>query len=240
MRGYQFWLSVGLLLLISGCASTYVTPGGPAKLDQIDGADIATVAARQPAASFPAQLAVVRVQAADYRSESVQPDITGRYSVITTGELLTDTAQANMGSWPAVAGAAPVGRLLLPTQVNTLDDLRLAAARLQADVLLVYTIDTGFRIRDKSYASLAILSLGLVPDRDAHISSTASALFIDVRSGYVYGQAEGTARASGLTNIWHSSATVDRKRIEAERSAFVDMMASAKKTWTGIVAHYAH
>ncbi len=130
---------------------------------------------------------------------------------------------------------APINRLLLPQKVESLDDLRVAAAKLQADVLLLYTLDTSFRVQGRGYGPLAVISLGLIPDRDAYISSTASAIFADVRTGYVYGVAEATARTSGLTNAWGSSDLVDRKRIEAEAQAFNLLVAEAGKAWAAIV-----
>jgi len=66
------------------------------------------------------------------------------------------------------------------------------------------------------------------------VTATASALLTDVRTGYVHGVAEATATASGLTNFWSSSGTVDKKRLEAEREAFQLLVKEAGKTWAGI------
>lgn len=235
--------SVVLLALaaaLGGCAAKYVTPGGPARLDAIDRADIAEVAARQPAASFPARIAVVRVQAADYRSSTAAaPLATGRFSVVPTKELISDDELRTIGEWDDVAAVAPLGKLLLPAKLESIEDLRLAAAKLQADVLLVYTIDTTFRVQGRGYGPLAVLSLGLVPDRDAYVTSTASAIFVDVRTGFVYGVAEATEQESGLTNAWSSSDTVDAKRIAAERDACRTLLTEARQTWSGIVAEHA-
>lgn len=234
--------SIALLLLalaVAGCAASYVTPGGPARLDDIDRPDIAEIASRKPAASFPARIAVVRVQAPDYRSSTAEPLATGRFSVVPTKELITDDELRAVGEWDDVAAAAPLSKLLLPAKLDSLDDLRVAAAKLQADVLLVYTIDTTFRVQGRGYGPLAVLSLGLAPDRDAYVTSTASAIFVDVRTGFVYGVAEATEKDSGLTNAWSSSDTVDAKRIAAERAACRTLLTEARQTWNGIVAEHA-
>ncbi|WP_333609575.1 hypothetical protein [Arsukibacterium sp.] len=55
-------LMVSLMLIISGCAS-YTTPGGSVQLSQLADADINELMAKQPAATFPANLAVARIQA---------------------------------------------------------------------------------------------------------------------------------------------------------------------------------
>jgi hypothetical protein len=232
------YLLVAVWLVCAGCAS-YVTPGGPVRLEDISRADIAEVASRKPSPNFPARVAVVRVQAPGYRSYSSESLGTGRFSVLTTQELLTDEGFEAFGKWPAVAGVAPVSRLLLPTTLDSLDDLRLSAAKVQADVLLVYTLDTSFRVQGRAYGPLTAISLGLAPDRDAHVTSTASALFQDVRTGFVYGVAEATAQVSGLTNVWGASDTVDKKRLEAERQAFALLLPQVEKTWTGIARQYS-
>src|SRR3546814_15166274 len=54
--------------LCAGCAS-YMTPGGPAPLAELAGAN-ASDAAEQPSPQFPLNLVAVRLQAADYRSFS--------------------------------------------------------------------------------------------------------------------------------------------------------------------------
>ncbi|HET8761481.1 MAG TPA: hypothetical protein VFN94_10445 [Nitrospiria bacterium] len=230
-------LLVAFLILCSGCAS-YVTPGGPVRLADINRADILEVASRKPSPNFPARIAIARVQAPEYKSYSTEGFGTGRFSVLTTQELLTEEQLDSIGKWPSVAGVTTVNRLLLPSRLESLDDLRLAAAKVQADVLLVYTIDTTFRVQGRTYGPLSVISLGLAPDRDAYITSTASALFTDVRTGFVYGTAESTAKASDLTSFWGSKNTIDKKRLEAEQHAFNAFVPEAEKTWAGIAKQY--
>jgi hypothetical protein len=231
-------LLLALVIVCSGCAS-YVTPGGPVRLEDINRADIAEVVSRKPSPNFPARLAIARVQAAQYKSYSSQSYGAGRFSVVTTQELITEEHFEGFGKWPAVAGVAPINRLLLPPTLESLDDLRISAAKVQADVLLVYTLDTSFRVQGRAYGPLSVISLGLAPDRDAYITSTASALFTDVRTGFIYGVAEATAKATGLTNAWGSSDTVDKKRLEAEEQAFALLVPQLEKTWAGIAKQYA-
>lgn len=230
-------LLCGLVVLCSGCAS-YVTPGGAVNLADIKRVDIAEAASRKPSPNFPARIAIVRVQASQYKSHTSESYGYGRFSIVTTQELLTDEQMDGLLKWPSVTGVAPINRLLLPPTMDSLDDLRVSAARLQADVLLIYTIDTSFRVQGRVYAPLSILSLGAMPDRDAHITATASALFTDVRTGFVYGLSEATAKATGLTNVWGSSDTIDLKRIEVEQEAFKLLIPQLEKTWAGIAAQY--
>jgi hypothetical protein len=226
-----------LMLICAGCAS-YVTPGAAVRLQDIDRPEIAAAAARKASPNFPARLAIVRIQGPQYRSYSSESYGNGRFSVLTTQELLGENHMSAIQGWPALAGVVPINRLLLPPKLESFDDLRLAAAQIQTDVLLVYTVDTAFRVQGRGYGPLAAISLGMVPDRDAYITSTASALFIDVRTGFIYGVAEATAKASGLTNVWSSQSTIDKKRIEAEQQAFDGLMTQAATTWKGIATQY--
>ncbi len=231
-------LLCGLVIFSSGCAS-YVTPGGAVNLADINRKDIAEAASRKPSPSFPARIAMARVQAPQYKSYTSESYSYGRFSVVTTQELLTDEQVEGMSKWTSVAGVTPINRLLLPPNMDSIDDLRVSAAKVQADVLLIYTIDTSFRVQGRVHAPLSLLSLGMVPDRDAYITSTASALFTDVRTGFVYGLSEATAKSMGLTNAWGSSSTVDLKRIEAEQEAFKLLIPQLEKTWVGIAKQYA-
>lgn len=226
-----------IALLCAGCAS-YTMPGGPIRLEDINRADAAELASRQPSPHFPANVAVVRVQAPAYKSYSSASYGRGKFSVVTTPELFTEQQLQDLGQWPSVAGVATLNHFLLPNDLDSLDDLRLAAAKLQADILLVYTVGTAFRVQGQDYGPLAVISLGKAPDGDAYVASTASAVFTDVRTGYSYGTAEATAKASGLSDAWGSSDSVDKKRLEAEQQAFTQLLVEAQKTWAGITDRY--
>ena len=91
----RLWIAlVGMFLLLGGCqANKYVTPGGPADLnamgitqaqvDKMTDVEIAARMARRPAASFPAALAVLRVQGEGYRSYNSVGYGTGRCTIVT-------------------------------------------------------------------------------------------------------------------------------------------------------------
>src|SRR3546814_5131979 len=80
--------------LCAGCAS-YMTPGGPAPLAELAGAN-ASDAAEQPSPQFPLNLVAVRLQAADYRSLSTTGYGEGRFSVIARSEEHTSELQSLM------------------------------------------------------------------------------------------------------------------------------------------------
>ena len=227
-------LTAATALLCAGCAS-YRTPGGPVRLADIDGSDDAS---RLPSPHFPARVAVVRVQAPEYESFTSGSYGKGRYSVVTTPELMSDDALQAMAKWTAIEGITPLSPQLLPGKLDALDDLRLAAAKLQADIMLIYTVETAFQLQGRAVAPASSLSLGGKPDEDASVSSTASAVFTDVRTGFTYGRAEATAKTSDLGSAWGKASSVDQKRLETEQQAFKQLLAETEKTWDGIAKRY--
>lgn len=236
------------LLLIIGCVSgcaSYATPGHSADLqlfgaakDQLSDGAVVQVIDRKPLASLPASIAVVRVQAPGYTSETTQSWGRGAYSIVTDRDIeneekvLTDL-RAKMAK---VKGFAPISRLLLPEDLHSDLDLRQAAAALHADMVLIYTLDTSFRVQDVA-APLSVITLGLSPNQVAHVNCTASAVLLDTRNGYVYGIAEATDEQDQLASAWTSDAAVDQTRRRVEGKAFAKLATEFEQTWTGVVAN---
>src|SRR3954468_9377482 len=98
-RAPTFFVTSLVLVALTGggCAASYVTPGrgapmeafGVRKDDQTDGAVVQALGKR-PLASFPAGVAVARVQASGYRSETAESWGRGRYSIVTTRDVEGD------------------------------------------------------------------------------------------------------------------------------------------------------
>ena len=226
-----------ILLGISGCAS-YTTPGGPVDLADIQSADIKELMSREAAATFPASVAFVRVQSAGYQSQTAETYGAGRYVVLTNRELMSDARIEELSKWDAVRGVSPLSRLLIPSRLNSIDDLRTASASLKADVLIVFTLDTSFRVDGKSIGPLSVISLGLMRDRETVVNTTASAVVVDVRTGFVYGVAEATASEKQTTNAWDTTNAADQGRLNTEREAFDGLLRELARTWTSIVAEH--
>ena len=227
-----------MILALAGCAQ-YATPGRGVAPEKLADYSIEERFNREPAAKFPAHLAVVRVQDSGYSAYRAESYGKGRYSVLTTRIIETDDDLARIGRMPMVAGIAPLERLLLPEQLDSDKPLRLAAASLRADILLLYSIDTSFRIDGRLISPLSIISLGLLPDREAVVTATAAAALFDVRTGFVYGIAEGTAHETQIANTWSSSEVVEHARLKAETAAFKQMLGELEKTWKQVVERNA-
>ena len=237
--------SIGLM----GCAS-YTVPGRGANMDAALGgvsnrirqqqtdSQITEVLDRKPLAHFPTGVAIVRIQAPGYQSQTVQSVGNGAYSVVLTRDVETDDQFARLAKLPMVTGLAPINRLLLPTTLYDDKDLRTAAAELHADVLLIYTFDTNFYDEDMA-APLTVITLGVSPNKHIKVVTTASAVLMDTRNGYIYGISEATQQHQELANAWGDDAAVDRCRRDTEAAAFEKLVGEISKTWAGVVKQYA-
>jgi hypothetical protein len=219
---------------LAGCAR-YVTPGGAVSIPEMTAVDIGEALARQPAASFPAQLIVARVQAPGYSSYSNRGYGQGNYTVLTTRDIETDEDFRRISAMPGVASVGPLSRVLIPRELNTLHELRAAAAQLRGDVILLYTLDTSFRTDTVRIGPLQAVSLGFFPNQKPNVTATCAAAFVDVRTGYVYGVAEGSATEMQRSNYWNTESAIETARATAEREAFAAALAELEEVWGVIV-----
>jgi len=158
-------VAFGSIALFFGC-STYIPPSGRADLSTISSFTIRR-ASREACGCFPQVIAAVRVQAPNYRSYFTERKAEfmamGRYSVITVKEVEDESDLDRISKMPNVGGLVSISRLLLPQTLKSDRELREAAARLKADMLLLYTFDTSFHDNDESVA-LNVITLGLSPN----------------------------------------------------------------------------
>ncbi len=225
-----------IVLLCSGCA-TYVTPGGAAPLEQLNRVHLADGSPQQPAPQLPASFAVARLQASPYKSYSAEGFGSGRFSVIVAREAPTPEQLQLIAKWPAVDDAAVLNSAWLPGKFDSIDDLRGAAAKMQADVLLVYTVDTTFELHGQAVPPEGAIALGSKEAGPATVSAAASAAFVDVRTGYVYGRVEASASAD-VSELLKARDALDAKRIEVEHDALAQLMSRAGKAWADIAQQY--
>lgn len=247
LRALGIGAAVALAVMAGGCAS-YTTPGRRADLSSVGLTEqvrkglsdptIQQTLDRKPLPAFPTSIAIARLQAAGYHSCSASGWGEGRYSIVTSRDVEKDEQFARLAKLPKVQGIAPMNRLLLPQHLENDLPLRQAAAKLHADMLLIYSFDTTFY--DNQFAQpLNVITLGLSPTKTINVTTTASAILMDTRNGYLYGLAEGTASRNKLTNAWMSSDAMDDARQKNEQEAFEKLIVEFEKTWTGVVNQYA-
>jgi hypothetical protein len=189
----------------------------------------------EPAASFPARVAIVRIQATGYSSPTSACYGEGRYCAVTTRDTESDDSYDKLSKLPSMAGLAVMNRLVLPRRLTSARDLRQVAAVLRADMLLVYTLDTGFKVENKAIGPLTVISLGVLPTKKAHVTTTASAALLDVRTGFIYGLAEATAIEEQRASVWSTSDAIDSARKQAEAAAFAKLVGEIARFWDDVV-----
>ena len=237
-KSHTLLLLPAMLLLLGGCA-VYTTPGEPANLTAITDQGIWERFEPKPAATFPARIATVRLQSADYRAWKTTTYGKGRFSVVPVHQVETEEAFNRIAQLPNIAGLASLNRLVLPASIESIRDLRLSAAQLQADFLLVYTFDTDFQIETKPLGALATITLGMLRNREVTIVTTGSAALWDVRTGFLYGLAEATASESHKASLWTKGDVIDNARISLEREAFNKLVTEFTRLWPQVLATHA-
>lgn len=223
------------VVFVAGCA-TYRTPGTGVSIPQLTTPSVAEALARKPAATFPARIAVARVQGSGYRSYTSHGYGQGNYSVVTTRDIETEADFARLAAMPEVSAVGTLNRILLPNVLKSGDDLRVAAAQLQADIVMLYTIDTAFRTDTQQIGPLQLVSLGFFPNKKAKVTSTCAVALVDTRTGYVYGVAESTANEDQRSDVWNKEEAIEKARVRAERAALTQVLGDVEKLWGQIAA----
>ena len=223
--------------MLTGCAY-YIPPSGRADFSVMTSPTIQEGFAAKPTAQFPVGIAAIHVQAGSYRSYSTDQQggiFNGRnYSVVLVREAEDDADIKRLENLPGVGGIIGLSRLLLPPQLRTEKDLREAASRLKAEMVLIYTFDTTFHENDAALP-LTLVTLGLSPTRRIAVHVTASALVLDTRTGFVYAAFEASEKRATHNTSWGSSEAADRARLEAEQAAFKGLVGEFEKNWPRIV-----
>ncbi len=238
MRISSFLLLFSAATLLTGCANTYITPSGRADFSAFTIPSMQESFAAKPAAGFPAGIAAVRVQASLYRDFYTEREGgvygRGRYSVIFAKEVEDDSDFERINKLPQVGGVISLSSLLLPQNLQSDRELREAAARLKADMLLLYTFDTSFHNNDESTA-LNVITLGFSPTRKVSVHVMASALLLDTRTGFIYAALEANEKRQLTSNVWESNESADHARLDAEKAAFKSLIGEFIKSWPQIV-----
>ena len=190
----------------------------------------------KPPPPLPVNLIVVRLQDRGYHSYSMKDAVSlGRYSIVMTRDIEDEADFERINKFPQLEQVGTLNRILLPAEIRTDKDLRVSAAKLHADMLLLYTVDTKFWSED-SAKPLSVVTLGFSPTVNVHMISTISGVLMDVRTGYVYGAIEATEKQTQLSSWWANADTIDQSRLRVEQIAFDKVLDEFEKLWIGVVA----
>jgi len=237
--------ALALIALASSCSLKYVTPGSDVKISTLADEDISKLLSNKPTSDFPVSIAIARIQHPLYTSYSYHRDHRSlnapgqNFSLILTRDAGEDEGLKKLNDMSGVRQAAPFNRLLLPYNYKSIKDLRLAAAKMKANMLLVYTFDTEFKIGTKNYGAQNIFSLGYLKNKEVKVVTTASMALFDVQTEYLYALAEATENENKKANAWKKQDEVDNLRLSTERKAFEKMIAEIQTMWPAVVKEYS-
>ncbi len=233
-------LVLPLLVLMSGCES-YHTPGTRADLQQFTPPSMRDAFALEPSYPYPASIAVVRVQGTAYSNHYLSQHGGsfggGRFTVVLANELGEELHLQSIGELPHIKGIVRLNRLVLPNRIESDRDIRDSAARLKADLVLLYTFDTVFFDAHKGKA-LSVITLGLSPNRKIYATTTATAMLIDTRTGYIYSAYEATERNHAHSTSWGTRETADQVRRDTETKAFAQLIKNMVEDWPRFLERY--
>jgi len=243
--------AITALQILTGCASHVVTPSG-ADMTQFGMKplsdddrrwqtedQIADVLDKAPLARFPSSIAVVRVQGAGSQSRSNGVSYgRGAYRVILTPTVERPEHLEKIGGLSMVNGAVRLNRLVLQSNLSSDKELRTAAARLHADLTLIYTINTEWTIDDDP-KPLDKITFGLSRFRNVTVTSTATALLLGTHNGYVYATAEVARDKKYKDNAWNNSEQIEAAQEVLEQQAFDGLVEDFAKAWPQVIQLYA-
>jgi hypothetical protein len=222
--------------LLAGC-TTYKTPGAAVNLPALNESNIEKMLSTEAGQILPARIALVRVQASGYASATNSGYGSGRFSVIAARDIEQEADIARIAALPMVDGVVCFNRMLLPPTLGSIRDLRVIAAKLQADVLLVYTLDTVFRTREGEATPLSTLSFGWLEDKEVDVASNVSGMLVDVRSGFVYGLLNTTAQKTKREAFseFSNQQEIDAFRLQSEQVSYSQFIDQFEQLWQDVL-----
>jgi hypothetical protein len=229
--------------LLQGCVSWHGSPGadfralGITEAATTDG-EVADRLGRRPAAGFPAVIAAIRVQGSGYGRDAHWGPDNGGTKVITLRDVEKQEDFDRFARMPMISAVVPINGMAVPTRIDNERDLRAAAAVVHADLALLYTISSSWDT-ETTIPLVDLVTIGVFPNQQARVTSTAAAALVDVRTGYVYALAESTDQQQQIANRWTSDSAEDQTRRRTERKAFEGMLTQLESTWKGVADHYA-
>jgi len=211
----------------AGCSTGFDRQAMNAEMDEeqplvFDDADVLRAEQARPQLQFPIRLAVVPPTMFNRRGTGDRRETEGqRKEIMAWGDKLRDAG--------VVSDLFIIPELLLST-VHTqsyLKDIRIAAARLQADAVLILRSSTDV----DSYANLlcaldlTFVGMFVVPAHQKDALTIVEGMVLDNRNQYVYlaGSAEGMGTSFGPLVMVDERSAVRESRIEALK-AFGDLL----------------
>jgi rhombotail lipoprotein len=187
-----------------------------------DDADVLRAEQIRPQLQFPIRLAIVPPAMFNRWDHADRKETEGqRKEIMSWGEKLRDAG---------IVSDFFILPQILTSQVHTqsfMKDLRVAAARLQADAILILrsSTDVDSYVNVLGILDLTILGMFVAPAHEKDALTIVEGMVLDNRNQYVYlaGSAEGTGSSFGPLATVNETSAVQESRVVALRS-FGDLL----------------
>lgn len=211
---------------IPGCMPVMISRdhGGLQRAEElIESRGINAPAQPTPAAVFPARVAVALVTPfGDYprhRYREKPPEASSERRFQLVGGRDPSRIAERFAKLPSLAAAVSLSPQLVPTNFGSDFEPRVAASRLKADMLLIYSLFTEVEMDGVPLGPVSIATFGMIPNKTATASVRASCVLIDVRTGFVYCSARASHQSTDLATRWRTceaaSSAIDAAQGEA-------------------------
>ncbi len=205
--------SLAALIALGACSATMQTTSGSDYLARYNDshaspagtygdvdADVRRIASIEPTLEFPARIGLARI---DRGRLSTIPGDEGKIWATVAQEIGPSYGEfipispmiASMVAEPAPVGLDHAGALI--------SNIRRGAARQHVDYVVAYEVSstTQNKANSLSLADLTIIGMFVLPTREIEVEATASALMLDVRTGYPYATLTAHAEKSGVSRV---------------------------------------
>ncbi|WP_200761260.1 hypothetical protein [Poriferisphaera corsica] len=162
------------------------------------------------------------------------------YEIATPSMVLMDAIESQTEALPLTSNVGNLNSMLVKKHVKDIQEIREAAAKMNANILVLYTVQSRADERTYEIGPLNLIALGFLPNHHTKGQAIISMLMLDVDSGYVYGSAATTSTTKQLTNYWLISDALDSCAAEAELRAEEKMLAKFQELWTGVCNEYVN
>lgn len=225
---------VALFVALSGCSATVQSTSGKSYLEKysevpaaetdvtegVKGIDqlVREAASVEPVLRFPARIGLARI--GEYGRLSAIPEAEAEHWMDLKARLgggYGDFVPIN----PLVA--ALTNSVMTREQraaMDTVDEIRLAAARQHLDAVLIYEVSTSRQVRQNALAAtdFTLITAFVLPTRKVKGVAVGNALLIDVIQGYPYGTAQADIEERKMATLWG---------VESKTSAMNERMRAA-------------
>ncbi|MDZ4829578.1 MAG: hypothetical protein SGJ09_05185 [Phycisphaerae bacterium] len=190
-----------------------------------------TAVSAVPRVRFPARIAIARLQ-----GEAVNRS---HARVVVVRSAVDDEVVESLRRLSLVRDVVPIGAQLIPSQLASIDEVRDAAASVQADVVLIYTVGAIGTLDRLDLGPINVLTLGMLPTKSAAVDLTASATLLDVVTGFSLATAETSESTSQLGNDWTKDHAARDALDRAERRALTKLFREFERAaWPEVIAEF--